>query len=265
VLGGGDATLLLVHGYGCNQVMWRHLAPVLAHRYRVVLLDLVGFGLSDHNAYDEGRYGELDAHARDVAEVAAAFAEQPLVAIGHSVGAMIALRAELAAPELFAAHVMVAPSPCFADDGDYHGGFAPAALEQLLAGQVSGLQQWADGVAALVAGEPQWSPLTRELSQSFCRADARAARQLARATFTGDHRDLLPALRKPTLLLQASDDAIAPPAVGDFMQARIAGSRLRWIEAHGHCPHLTQPAACLQAIEEFLRQLGPELRRPRRH
>lgn len=257
LMGGGDATLLMVHGYGCNQAMWRHLAPRLADGWRVALMDLAGFGHSDHGCYEPGRYDRLRGHAEDVAGVALLLAEeQPVVLVGHSVGATVAMLADRLQPQAAVAHVMVAPSPCFMNQGDYRGGFDPEALRQLLAGQANGREAWAREVAMLVAGEAAWGPLASELAESFCRAEPRAALQLAHDTFLGDHRAELAGLRKPTLLLQASQDPIAPPEVGEFMHRQIPRSVLQTVVGRDHCPQITQAAACAEAIRSFMQGLA---------
>jgi sigma-B regulation protein RsbQ len=255
VMGTGAVTLLMVHGYGCNQTMWRHVASALANDFRVALVDLVGFGLSDHSAYDPQRHAGLQGHAQDLVDVAALLADQPVVVVGHSVGASIGLLAETLDPRAFAGHVMVSPSPCFFDDGEYVGGTTHEDLRALLRLQAEDMQAWAQQVASLVVAEPAWGALAGELVASFCRARPEAAAQLAQATFLGDYRPLLEEVRKPTLLLQSMHDAIAPVAVGSYMQEKIPGSRLQLLAGSGHCPHLTQPAQCVEAMLRFLRTL----------
>jgi sigma-B regulation protein RsbQ len=258
LMGSGSVTLLLVHGYGCNQSMWRQMAPVLADRYRVVLVDLLGFGDSDLSAYDQPRYDSLEAHAEDIAEIGRSLGTGPLVLVGHSVGGIIGLLADAKAPDAFAAHIMVAPSPCYRNDGAYQGGFDDSELDALLQSQEADWDSWSRLVSRLVMGLPDWQPLTGELLASFCRADRRAATQLARATFLGDYRDALPALKKPTLILQSTEDRIAPPAVGEFTSQAIAGSTLRLVPNVGHCPHLTAASECLREMEAFLRRFDAE-------
>lgn len=258
LMGSGATTLLLVHGYGCNQNMWRQMAPALADRYRVVLVDLLGFGLSDLSAYDQPRYDSLDAHAEDIADIGRTLGPGPIVVVGHSVGGIIGLLADAKAQDAFAAHIMIAPSPCYRNDGAYRGGFDDAELDALLQAQEADWDGWSREVSRLVMGLPDWEPLTGELLTSFCRADRRAATQLARATFLGDYRASLDTLQKPTLILQSTQDRIAPPAVGEFTTKAIAGSELRLIPNVGHCPHLTAAGACLREMEAFLGRLDAE-------
>lgn len=255
LLGGGPATVLMVHGYGCHQGMWRRLAPLLAQGWRVALLDLAGFGAAQQGSYDPQRHADLHGHAQDVLAVAGLL-DGPLVALGHSVGATIAMLSAALDPGRFAALALLSPSPCFLNDGAYRGGFEADSLQALLDGQRHDMQAWARQVAALVAGDaPGWSALTAELAGSFCQADPRAAEQLARATFLGDHRALLTAMRVPSLVLQSARDAIAPPAVGRWMAERLPDCQLVEIDTDGHAPHLTAPRDCALALENWLQAL----------
>ncbi len=254
LLGGGPATLLFVHGYGCNQTMWRHVAPALADRWRIALVDLAGFGLSAPDAYDPVRHASLDGHAQDIAGLARLLGDQPVVLVGHSVGAMVGLRAQAIAPEAIVAHAMVSPSACMLTTPTWPGGFDHDTAEALLAGQQRDMQAWAADVAQLVAGQDRWGPVTTELVASFCRADPRAAAQLAREAFLGDHRALLP-LAHPSLVLQCDDDPIAPLAMGQAMQSQMPDSCLRVLGASGHCPHLTVPRQVVAALQDWLAAL----------
>jgi sigma-B regulation protein RsbQ len=256
VFGSGPLTLLMVHGYGCNQAMWRRMAPTLAERWQVVMVDLVGFGQSDFSAWTPTRYAGLDGHAQDLVEVLQHLKSVPLVTIGHSVGATICVLAELMDPALVAAHIMVAPSPCFADDGDYQGGFARRDLEALLARQEIDMFGWSERVAGLVMKQPGTHDLTMELVRSFCGAHPPAAKALARATFLGDYREAIAEVSKPTLIVQSLHDDLASVRVGEYMAERMPASTLRVIPTWGHCPHLLAPEACLLVIESFLEEQG---------
>lgn len=247
---------MLVHGYGCNQAMWRRVAPSLAESHRVVLFDLLGFGNSEFAAWSESRHASLEGHAQDVLDLARCFGGDRTVLVGHSVGAMVGVEAELLDPHRFSAHVMVAPSPCFINDGNYRGGFDRDALESLLDGQQRDMRSWSNLVAGLVMKQPGTEDLTVELVESFCKAYPPAASLLARTTFLGDHRDAIAQVSKPTLILQSAHDDLADTAVGEYMHRQMPDGRLRVLESWGHCPHLVSPELCLAAIEEFLATLG---------
>jgi sigma-B regulation protein RsbQ len=251
-LSGSGRPMVFVHGFGCDQNMWRLLAPHFVRNHRVVLLDLVGSGNSDLAAYDKRKYATLHGHAQDICEVLEALDLSDAVFVGHSVSAMIGLLASLACPGRFGAQVMVGPSPSYINDGEYVGGFERSDIEQLLDTLEANYLGWSSSMAPAIMGAPDQPELAVELTNSFCRTDPEIARHFAGVTFLSDHRHDLAQLRQPTLILQCSDDLIAPLAVGQYLHKHIADSTLRIIQNVGHCPHLSAPSASLDAIESFL-------------
>jgi sigma-B regulation protein RsbQ len=238
--------------------MWRLLAPLFAQTYRVILFDLVGSGGSDLASYDSEKYASLDGYASDLVEVINEFSRDiPVIFVGHSVSAMIGVLADIHSPDLFRAHLMISPSPCYIDDDGYRGGFTRADIESLLSTLDSNYLGWSSTMAPVIMGAPGQPELGTELTNSFCRTDPDIARQFARTTFLSDHRAHLPNVQTPTLIVQCHDDLIAPVEVGAFMQRAMPRSTLRIIENVGHCPHLSAPDACTQAMIEFVGSLEP--------
>jgi sigma-B regulation protein RsbQ len=256
ISGHGKRTMVLAHGFGCDQTMWRYLVPSFHDGYRTVLFDLVGSGSSDLAAYDPIKYDSLDGYADDLIEIVREVAGEPVVFVGHSVSAMIGLIASLKAPHLFSAHVMVGPSPCYVNDGDYTGGFTREDIDDLLRTLESNYLGWSSTMAPAIMGAPEQPELGIELTNSFCRTDPEIARQFARVTFLSDHRSLLAQNTTPTLILQCSDDIIAPCSVGEYMRRTMPHSTLHVIENVGHCPHLSSPGASSAAMSTFLAPLG---------
>jgi sigma-B regulation protein RsbQ len=252
VEGTGPATMVFAHGFGCDQTMWNLLAPRFRDRYRTVLYDLVGSGGSDLSAYDFNKYGALQGHADDVNEIIAEVGGGPVVFVGHSVSAMIGMLANISAPERFVSQIMVGPSPCYINDGDYVGGFTRPDIDGLLDTLESNYLGWSSTMAPLIMGAPEQPQLAIDLTNSFCRTDPDIAKHFARVTFLSDHRHDLPRLQAPTLILQCSDDIIAPQSVGTFMHRTLPNSTLHVIDNVGHCPHLSAPSASASAIEDFL-------------
>lgn len=255
VEGSGDTTLVFAHGFGCDQNMWRLMAPHYADRYRTVRYDLAGSGRSDLSCYDRTRHGTLQGHADDLVGIVRELGGGPVVVVGHSVSATIGMLAGLAEPELVGALVMVGPSPCYVDDGDYVGGFSREDIESLLETLEANYLGWASSMAPAIMGAPGQPALAGELTNSFCRTDPEIAAHFARVTFLSDHRADLPGLQAPTLILQCTDDLIAPRAVGEYMQRMMPDARLAMIDNVGHCPHLSAPSACIDAIDAFLGEL----------
>jgi sigma-B regulation protein RsbQ len=252
VTGNGPVTMLLAHGFGCDQSMWRFLTPFYVDRYRIVTFDLVGSGRSDLSAYDRDKYGTLHGYADDVLEIIQRYADGPVIFVGHSVSAMIGMLAAIRMPERFASQVMVGPSPSYINDGDYVGGFAREDIEELLETMESNYLGWSSNLAPAIMGAPDQPQLGEELTNSFCRTDPEIAKDFARVTFMSDHRNDVPNCTIPTLILQCSDDMIAPVAVGEYMQRKLPDGTLRIIDNVGHCPHMSAPTTSSQAIDAFL-------------
>ena len=255
VIGTGPVTMVFAHGFGCDQNMWRLLTPAFEERHRLVLFDHVGSGGSDLSAYDKTTYGTLHGYADDINQLLDEFAPGPTIFVGHSVSAMMGMLADLARPGRMIGHVMVGPSPCYVNDGDYIGGFDRGDIDELLSTLESNYLGWSSNMAPAIMGAPDRPALGQELTNSFCRTDPDIAKHFARVTFLSDHRQELPQLETPTLLLQCSDDIIAPIAVGEYMHRMLPRSTLRIIDNVGHCPHLSSPSASTEAIEDFLHGL----------
>lgn len=254
IAGNGPVTMVFAHGFGCDQSMWRFLAPTYEDRFRTILFDLVGSGQSDLAAYDRTKYGSLHGYADDLLEIIDACASGPVVFVGHSVSAMIGLLATIRAPERFAAQVMVGPSPSFINDGDYVGGFNREDIAVLLETMEDNFAAWSEKVAPMIMGAPNRPELGTELIESFCRNDPSIAKHFARVTFLADHRADLPKSTVPSLILQCSDDLIVPREVGTYMLRHLPNSTLAVIDNVGHCPHLSAPTASSRVIDEFLAQ-----------
>jgi sigma-B regulation protein RsbQ len=252
---GKGPPMVFVHGFGCDQSMWRLLAPHYAESHTCILLDLVGSGQSDLSAYDRAKYGTLEGYAADLCEVLAEVTDAPAVCVGHSVSAMTGMLANLRSPDQFVAQVMVGPSPCYINDGDYVGGFERSDIESLLETLESNYLGWSSTMAPAIMGAPDRPELGQELTNSFCRTDPEIARHFARVTFLSDHRADLPRLQAPTLVLQCSEDLIAPMAVGEYLRRSIPDCTLHVIDNVGHCPHLSAPGASADAIDRFLARL----------
>ena len=244
--------MLFAHGFGCDQQMWRFVAPAFEDDFRVVLFDHVGSGGSDLSAWSPQRYSSLRGYADDVLEICRELELERVVFVGHSVSAMIGVLAAAAEPARFDRLVLVGPSPRYVDDEGYAGGFTSEDIEGLLESLDSNYLGWSSAMAPVIMGNPDRPELGAELTNSFCRTDPAIARHFARVTFLSDNRDDLAAVTVPTLVLQCSDDVIAPDAVGAYVHERIPGSRLVHLAATGHCPNLSAPEETVAAIRSFV-------------
>jgi sigma-B regulation protein RsbQ len=248
----GGRPIVFAHGFGCDQGMWRFVAPDFEVDHRVVLFDQVGSGRSDLSAYDPEKYGSLRGYAADLVEICRELELTDVVFVGHSVSAMIGVLAFKQAPELFGALVMVGPSPRYVNDGDYTGGFSRSDIAGLLDSLESNHLGWSTQMAPVIMGNPDRPELGEELTNSFCRTDPGIASRFARVTFLSDNRNDLAAVTVPTLVLQCSEDVIAPEAVGRYVHEAIPGSVFTKLAATGHCPNLSAPEETTAAIRAFL-------------
>jgi sigma-B regulation protein RsbQ len=253
VLGQAEAQpIVFVHGFGCDQNMWRFVTPAFEPSHRIVLLDLVGAGKSDLSAWSSAKYQTLQGHAADILEICRVLRLEDVMFVGHSVSAMIGVLAARAEPERFAKLVLIGPSPCYINQAGYVGGFSLEDIEQLLESLDSNYLGWSRAMAPVIMGNPQRPELSAELENSFCRTDPNIARHFARVTFLSDNRADLPLVRTPTLILQCSQDVIAPPAVGEYVSRSMPAAQLVMMRASGHCPNLSAPEETIAAMRPFI-------------
>jgi len=252
ILGTGSKTILFAHGYGCDQIMWRYFVPAFQDDYRIVLFDHVGAGKSDISQYSREKYGTLQGYADDVLEIIDAVSGAPVIFVGHSVSAMIGVLAANKRPKAFETLIMIGPSPCYINDGEYVGGFIKSDIDSLLQTLEENHLGWSRAMAPVVMKNEERPELANELAESFCRTDPEIAKHFARVTFLSDNRGDLKSVSVPSLVLQCSEDSIAPLEVGDFVHRNVRGSSLIRLRATGHCPHLSGPIETTRIIKEYL-------------
>jgi sigma-B regulation protein RsbQ len=248
IFGSGTIPIVFAHGYGCDQNMWRLVTPAFEEKYKIVLYDHVGFGKSDLTAFQPQKYSTLNGYAQDLIEICDELGLRQIIFVGHSVAAMIGVLAAIQEPKLFRKLVLIGPSPCYLNDGDYIGGFARQDIDGLLEFLDSNHLGWSRTMAPVIMGNPDRPELAEELANSFCRTDPEIARHFAKVTFLSDNRADLSRLTVPSVILQCSQDAIAPTQVGDYVQRHLANSSLIHLKATGHCPQLSAPQETVAAM-----------------
>jgi sigma-B regulation protein RsbQ len=262
--GKGEKTIILAHGFGCNQNMWRFILPFLEKEHQVLLFDYVGSGNSDFLAYEENRYQHLEGYALDVIEICDSLSLQNAIFVGHSVSSTIGWITAKQRPDLFSKIIAICPSPCFLNlDEDYQGGFEKQDLEGLIQLMDKDYIGWGNYLAPMVMGSglspigPSMSEsdtLVHELLSSFCSTDVTYSKPFAQATFFSDYRSLLPTVSHPCLILQSSNDALVAVSVGEYTQRKLKNAKLEIIEGNGHCLHMTHPMHVLNAMKTFLQE-----------
>jgi sigma-B regulation protein RsbQ len=249
--------MLLGHGFGCDQTMWRFVTSAFEDNYKVVSFDYVGCGRSDVSAYNPKRYGTLDGYALDVVEVCEAADLQDVIFVGHSVSAIIGVLAAKLRPGLFRQFIMIGPSPRYINDPpDYVGGFERTEIEGLLALMDKNYLGWANFLAPVVMQNADRPELQGELKRSFCAMDPKIARQFAEVTFFSDNRSDLEQVRVPSLVMQCAEDAIAPRMVGEYVHDHLPQSTIHLLNATGHCPHMSHPAETIQIMKDHLAKIS---------
>jgi sigma-B regulation protein RsbQ len=252
ISGKGQQPMMFAHGFGCDQHMWRFVVPAFEETYKIILFDQVGAGRSDLAAYDRKKYSTLDGYVDDVLDICRELNLSDVLFVGHSVSAMIGILAAIKEPARFAKLILVGPSPRYINDLDYVGGFNSADIDALLEFLDSNYLGWSSAMAPIIMGNPDRPELGEELTNSFCRTDPEIAKQFARVTFLSDNRSDLPKLKTPSLILQCSEDAIAPEVVGLYMHRLLADSQFVLLKATGHCPNLSAPQETIAAMSAFL-------------
>ena len=253
VFGAGSQPMMFAHGFGCDQNMWRQVTPAFEHDYQIVLFDYVGAGGSDLSAYDAKRYSSLEGYTQDVMDICKELDLRDVIFVGHSVSSMVGVLAAQRMPDRFAELILIGPSPRYInDEPDYVGGFERADIEGLLEMMDRNYIGWANYLAPAIVKNPDRPEIAEELTESFCSTDPVIARRFAEATFFADNRADLQSAGVPALILQCSEDIIAPASVGEYVHRQMPGSTLRFMKATGHCPHMSHPEETIALMKEYL-------------
>lgn len=252
IKGKGSQVIMFAHGFGCDQNMWRYVAPAFEDNYKIVLFDHVGAGGSDFSEFNPQKYDKLEGYADDIIELATTLKLQDVIFVGHSVSALIGIIASQKSSGLFKSLVLVAPSPSYINDGDYIGGFTKPEINELLESLDNNHLGWSMAMAPIVMANLDRNELGEELAHSFCRSDPQILKHFARTTFLSDKRELLSSVKIPSLIMQCSNDVIAPESVGEYMHQQMSSSQLVLMKATGHCPNLSAPEETIEVIKQFL-------------
>ena len=250
---GQGQPMLFAHGFGCDQNMWRFVTPAFENQYQIILFDYVGSGHSDITAYNIQKYNDLNGYANDILDIVNALNLKDIIFVGHSVSCMIGLLAAIKQPGRFVKMVFVGPSARYTNDApSYIGGFEEKDIQELLETMDKNYIGWANFLAPAIMKNPERPELGEELAQSFCSTDPIIARQFAEVTFLSDNRKDLSKLKIPALILQCSDDLLAPLEVGNFVAQQIPRSTLKIMKATGHCPQMSAPDETIELMKAYL-------------
>lgn len=252
VFGEGNQPMIFAHGYGCDQNMWRYITPRFLQDYKIVLFDHTGAGNSDLSAYDSVKYNSLAGYADDILEICHELDLRNAIFVGHSVATMMGILSAIKEPARFAKMILITPSPCYINDEGYLGGFERADVETMLTFMETDYLGWSNTFGPFIMGNPDQPSLGQELATSFCHTDPDITKEFARVTFFSDNRPDLPKLQVKSLILQCSEDMIAPEEVGAYLNQSLKNSTLVKLKATGHCPNVSAPLETIAAMEPFL-------------
>lgn len=249
---GKGKPIIFAHGYGLDQHMWQHITPAFADTHQIILFDHVGAGNSDLSSYDRTKYNSLHGYTADLLEICEILKLEKPIFVGHSVSAMIGILAAIQKPELFEKIVLIGPSACYLNRDGYIGGFNQEDIEGLLVSIDDDYLGWATSMAPVLMRNADHPELASELAKAFCQVKPEIASHFARVTFLTDNRSHLNKVKIPTLILQASDDLVAPVNAGQFIKDSISNSKMITLKATGHFPSMSAPAETISAIKTFI-------------
>lgn len=249
----GKKPLIFAAGFGCDQSVWNDVFPAFEEDYQVILFDYVGFGNSDITAFDIIKYGELAGYVQDLLDICETLDLKEAIFVGHSVSSMIGLLASLSKPEYFSQLIMIAPSPSYINDPpEYYGGFEMKDLLSLMDLMEKNYIGWANAFSITLLNNTASADVAKDLEDRFCSTDPLFANTFAKACFFTDNRKEITKATVPSLILQCSEDVIAPRVVGEYLHANMPNSTIAYMNAIGHCPHMSDPEETIFLIKNYL-------------
>nr|AWN64538.1 KAI2d1 [Orobanche cernua]WAP33784.1 alpha/beta-hydrolases superfamily protein [Orobanche cernua var. cernua] len=249
VLGSGQTTVVLGHGFGTDQSVWRHLVPRLVDQYRVVLYDNMGAGTTNPNNYDFDRYATLDGHANDLLAILEEFSIGKCIHVGHSLSAMVGAMASISRPNLFHKLVMISATPRTVSTEDYYGGLNQEDLDQLLDAMETNHNSMLHGLAPLAIGGDMDSEVVQEYSRTLFNMRPDIALSVARMIHAYDMRPFLGSVVVPCHIIHSCKDHLVPVTVAEYIHQNLGGkSVLEVMPTEGHLPHLSMPEVTIPVL-----------------
>ncbi|WP_053057733.1 alpha/beta fold hydrolase [Rubrobacter aplysinae] len=230
--GPGRKTLVLVHGLGGSAADWSFVMPRLSRNYRVLALDLPGFG--DTPAPPEGM--SFSALERYLGGFLDRLGVERAALTGNSLGGAVVIRHAARNPER-AERLFLLDSAGLLYD-------APPELEPRNREQARELTR-------LVTGEPDRTPgfVLDGMVRRAADPDRRAYLRSAEPT---DVKDDLPRIQSPVTIIWGERDRLIPPDHGERMHAALRDSELIMLGDVGHIPQLQAPREVVRLVNERL-------------
>ncbi|HNB26276.1 MAG TPA: alpha/beta hydrolase [Alphaproteobacteria bacterium] len=255
-VGDSDDILILAHGFGSDQSVWRDYMPWLSQRYRVVAYDLACAGTASPEFFTLPRHESLDGHVDDLIHLLRALSVGRCTFVGHSVSGMLGVLAARRVPEIFEKLILIGASACYLSDTHYMGGFDYDAIGAILNAIRLNYRDWAKSFGPFAVDKAPGDPAAESFVASLLRMRPDVAVAMAKAIFLSDYRAVLPSCTAPTTILQTRHDPAVPLQAAQYLGEHIPASTLEIIDATGHLPHLSAPATMAAALRRHLPKFG---------
>ncbi|GAA0162504.1 serine protease [Lithospermum erythrorhizon] len=249
VVGSGEKIIVLGHGFGTDQSVWKHLVPHLVDDYRVVLYDNMGAGTTNPEYFDFDRYATLEGYAYDLIALLEELGIVSCIFVGHSLSSMTGVIASIFRPDLFSKLLMISASPRFLNTDDYYGGFESDDIKQLGEAMESNYESWCSGFAPLVVGGDMDSVAVQEFSRTLFNMRPDIAMSVFKTIFQFDLRHYLSNVTVPCHIIQSSKDLAVPVAVSEYLHKNLGGTSIvEVMSTEGHLPQLSLPEITIPVI-----------------
>eukprot|EP00246_Nothoceros_aenigmaticus_P000334 TRINITY_DN1049_c0_g1_i1.p1 TRINITY_DN1049_c0_g1~~TRINITY_DN1049_c0_g1_i1.p1 ORF type:complete len:283 (+),score=38.36 TRINITY_DN1049_c0_g1_i1:42-851(+) len=253
VLGSGEQVVVLAHGFGTDQSVWKHVIPHLVDDYQLVVFDNMGAGTTNPEYFSFPRYSTLHGYSDDLLTILDELEVQSCIFVGHSVSGMVGCLASLERPDLFTKIVMISASPRYLNDVNYFGGFEQEDLNQLFVAMQSNFKAWVSGFAPLAVGADMESMAVQEFSRSLFNIRPDIALSVAKTIFQSDMRAILPRVSVPCHILQSSRDLAVPVVVSDYLHHWLGAKTIvEVLPTEGHLPQLSSPEIVIPALKRHI-------------
>nr|AWN64517.1 KAI2d5 [Orobanche cernua var. cumana]WAN70667.1 alpha/beta-hydrolases superfamily protein [Orobanche cernua var. cumana] len=249
VLGSGQTTVVLNHGFGTDQSVWRHLVPHLVDQYRVVLFDNMGAGTTNPDYYDFERYAALEGYADDLLAILEEFSIEKCIYVGHSMSAMVGAMASIFRPDLFHKLIMMSATPRSTNTEGYYGGLDQKDLDQVLVAMETNYKSVMEGLAPLVIGGDMDSEAIQEFSRTLFNMRPDISLNVTRTLHAFDMRPFLGSVVVPCHIIHSSKDYAVPVEVAEYLRRNLGGKCIVDVmSVEGHLPHLSAPAVTIPVL-----------------